>query len=320
MRWSERQQAMLAAMGLKVWSPAPVPQAEPAPLPERAAAPRPVEPARVPAPAVRPLAPTEVAAAPARPVSEDRPVVSGPAARATPAGREPATGPAAATTPGGVRPVRPLTERDARIAALDWASLQAEVSDCRACSLCETRRHTVFGVGHPQAHWMIVGEAPGEQEDLHGQPFVGPAGQLLDQMLAVIGLTREAPAEGASPDETARRQVFIANTLKCRPPHNRNPGPEELAPCMPFLQRQIALVQPRIILASGKFAIEQLTGSSEPVGRLRGRVHRYQGIPVVVSYHPSYLLRQPMDKAKAWDDLCLALDTYASATGLTSST
>jgi DNA polymerase len=145
---------------------------------------------------------------------------------------------------------------------------------------------------------MIVGEAPGEQEDLKGEPFVGSAGQLLDAMLNALQLTRaDAPPE---------RQVYIANTLKCRPPRNRNPEPDELARCEPFLVRQIELVQPRLILAMGRFAVQALLRSSEPIGRLRGRVHRYHGVPLVVTYHPAYLLRNPADKARAWDDLLLA--------------
>jgi DNA polymerase len=164
--------------------------------------------------------------------------------------------------------------------------------------LCETRRQTVFGVGNERAHWMIVGEAPGEQEDLKGEPFVGPAGRLLDAMLAALDLTR-------APD-TPERQVYIANTLKCRPPGNRNPQPEEMVRCEPFLVRQIQLVQPRIIVAMGRFAVQALLRTGEAIGRLRGRVHEYQGVPLVVTYHPAYLLRQPADKAKAWDDLCLA--------------
>ena len=158
----------------------------------------------------------------------------------------------------------------------------------------------MFGVGHQHAHFMVVGEAPGEQEDLKGEPFVGAAGQLLDAMLRALGLSR---AEG--PPE---RQVFIANTLKCRPPGNRNPAAEELAACEPFLQRQIALVQPKVLLAMGRFAVQALLRSDEPVGRLRARVHRYQGVPLVVTYHPAYLLRNPADKARAWDDLCLAAE------------
>ncbi|MEW6098899.1 MAG: uracil-DNA glycosylase [Pseudomonadota bacterium] len=185
------------------------------------------------------------------------------------------------------------------VASMDWAALRDAVASCTACKLCQGRRQTVFGVGAERAEWMIVGEAPGEQEDLKGEPFVGPAGKLLDQMLHAIGLAREPGAP--------RGQVYIANVLKCRPPHNRNPEPEEIAQCEPFLRRQIELVQPRIILAMGRFAVQTLLQSQEAIGRLRGRVHRYQGIPVVVTYHPAYLLRNLPDKAKAWEDLCLAV-------------
>jgi DNA polymerase len=184
--------------------------------------------------------------------------------------------------------------------AMDWPALRDAVATCTACKLCSGRTQTVFGVGNPQAHWMIVGEAPGEQEDRQGEPFVGKSGQLLDSMLRALGLTRGA-AEPA-------RQVFIANTLKCRPPGNRNPEPDELAQCEPFLIRQIELVKPRMILAMGRFAVQSLLRSNEPVGRLRGRVHQYQGVPLVVTYHPAYLLRNPEDKARAWDDLCLAVE------------
>jgi DNA polymerase len=209
--------------------------------------------------------------------------------------------PPASVAPAGA----PATETG----RLDWPALREAVATCRACSLCEKRRQTVFGVGHPRAHWMVVGEAPGEQEDLRGEPFVGPAGRLLDQMLAALGLTRaEAAAEGAPP-LSPERQVYIANTLKCRPPGNRNPEPAELAKCEPFLVRQIELVQPQVILAMGRFAVQALLRTDEPIGRLRGRVHRYQGVPLIVTYHPAYLLRNLLDKAKAWDDLCLAMDT-----------
>lgn len=196
---------------------------------------------------------------------------------------------------------------------MDWPALRAAVAGCRACALCDSRRQTVFGAGHPRAHWMIVGEAPGEQEDLRGEPFVGPAGQLLDNMLRALGLTRaEAATEGQQPLEPPlepARQVYIANTLKCRPPRNRNPEPEEMRRCEPYLQRQIALVQPRLILAMGRFAVQALLRTDEAIGRLRGRVHRYEGVPLVVTYHPAYLLRNPADKAKSWADLCLAMDT-----------
>ncbi|MES2715888.1 MAG: uracil-DNA glycosylase [Pseudomonadota bacterium] len=250
MGWTERQQAMLQEMGLRLWTPAPA-------LP-------PVAAPATPAPAAVEPAPVAAAAAP----------------RAAPA-------PA---------PVPVPLHTDGPAATLDWPALRAAVAGCRACGLCESRRQTVFGVGHPQAHCMVVGEAPGEQEDAQGEPFVGAAGQLLDRMLAALGLGRSAA--------TPERQVFIANTLKCRPPRNRNPSPEELAACQPFLERQVALVQPRVILAMGRFAVQQLLGSDAPIGKLRGTVHQWRGVPLVVSYHPAYLLRQPADKAKAWDDLC----------------
>jgi DNA polymerase len=191
---------------------------------------------------------------------------------------------------------------------MDWTALREAVAGCRACSLCETRTQTVFGVGAQQAHWMIVGEAPGEQEDAQGEPFVGPAGQLLDQMLRALGLSRF--------DAAPERAVYIANTLKCRPPRNRNPDPSETARCAPFLERQIALVAPRMILAMGRFAAQSLLATEEPVGRLRSRVHDRHGVPLVVTYHPAYLLRTPADKARAWDDLCLAasvLDAHEPA-------
>lgn len=192
------------------------------------------------------------------------------------------------------------------LSRLGWDELRAAVADCRACGLCESRTQTVFGIGHPRAHWMIVGEAPGAQEDAQGEPFVGAAGQLLDAMLRALALTREADGDPA-------RRAYIANTLKCRPPGNRNPQADELAQCEPFLLRQIELVQPRLILAMGRFAVQALLRSSEPIGRLRGRVHRYQGVPLVVTYHPAYLLRNLPDKAKAWEDLCLAADVAESA-------
>jgi DNA polymerase len=211
-------------------------------------------------------------------------------------------------------PMQPVAPNDpAPVAAHDWAALRQAVADCRACGLCESRRQTVFGVGHPQAHWMVVGEAPGEQEDLKGEPFVGPAGRLLDSMLRAMGLTRGEAAPEGQPALTPDRQVYIANTLKCRPPGNRNPDPAELARCEPFLVRQIELVQPRLILAMGRFAVQALLRTSEPIGRLRGRVHRYQGVPLIVTYHPAYLLRNLPDKAKAWDDLCLAMETMEAA-------
>jgi uracil-DNA glycosylase family 4 len=179
------------------------------------------------------------------------------------------------------------------IELLAWDALAQAVAGCRACQLCEGRTNTVFGVGDRRADWLIVGEAPGENEDLQGEPFVGQAGKLLDNMLKALGLDRAS-------------KVYIANVLKCRPPGNRNPQPEEVAQCEPFLRRQVQLLQPKIILAVGRFAVQSLLGTSEPIGKLRGRVHQYSGVPVVVTYHPAYLLRNLPDKAKAWADLCFA--------------
>jgi DNA polymerase len=211
------------------------------------------------------------------------------ASPAAPAAAAPPPAPAAAVAiPAGAGP-------------LDWPALRQAVAGCRACGLCEGRTQTVFGTGHPQAHWLLVGEAPGEQEDLQGLPFVGAAGQLLDRMLAALGLTR---AEDG-PQPPAQR-VYIANALKCRPPRNRNPTAQEMASCAPYLQRQIELLQPRLILALGRFAVQALLHSDEPIGKLRGRVHHHAGVPLIVSYHPAYLLRSPLEKAKAWEDLCLA--------------
>ena len=283
MRWSDRQQAMLQAMGLRLWLPAD------ASLEAQAEA------------MAGPAAETTTKLAPPSPPM--------PAPVAQPQARYVASETTSAPTPPrqlvGLRAPVTTAAPGSPVHAMDWPALQAAVAGCRACGLCETRRHTVFGVGHPQARLMVVGEAPGEQEDLSGEPFVGAAGQLLDRMLAALGLTRGE----ADPD----RQVFIANTLKCRPPRNRNPAPEELAACQPYLERQVALVQPQVILAMGKFAVQTLLGSDAPVGKLRGQVHRWHGVPLVVTYHPAYLLRQPADKARAWDDLCLAREVMAQA-------
>jgi DNA polymerase len=189
----------------------------------------------------------------------------------------------------------PETMAPAFAAGDDWDSLEAEVSACTLCELHCTRTQTVFGVGNLQATWMVIGEAPGEQEDLQGEPFVGRAGQLLNEMLRAIGLKRE--------------EVYIANILKCRPPRNRDPKPEEAAACESYLKRQIALIRPHVILAAGRIAAQNLLKTTEAIGKLRGRVHEYEGIPLVITYHPAYLLRAPLEKRKAWQDLLLAVET-----------
>ena len=179
----------------------------------------------------------------------------------------------------------------------DWEALQREVSVCTRCSLHETRTQTVFGIGNPDADWLFIGEAPGEQEDLRGEPFVGRAGQLLDEMIRALGLERE--------------NVFIANVLKCRPPKNRDPSPEEALACEPFLIQQVRKVGPKIIVAVGRIAAQNLLKTQVPIGKLRGEVHRYEGTPVVVTDHPAYLLRSQTEKRRAWEDLKLARRTLS---------
>ncbi len=177
-----------------------------------------------------------------------------------------------------------------------WKDLQNQVAICRACGLCETRTQTVFGVGNKHASWMLIGEAPGQNEDLQGEPFVGRAGQLLTEMLRAIGLERE--------------EVYIANILKCRPPNNRDPQADEVAACHDFLQRQIALVKPKIILAVGRIAAQNLLKTQQPLAKLRGVRHQLENIPLIVIPHPAYLLRSLPEKAKAWEDLQFALSVY----------
>ena len=271
-----RQRAMLAEMGVRVWAP------RPARTNEAAAAPAaPPATAPDPAPAMPPAHP-----APAAPVAAPRATTS------------PVANPPAATSPP-TSEVRP-DANPSPVDTMDWPALREAVAGCQACGLCQSRKNTVFGVGDTQADWMIVGEAPGDNEDRQGEPFVGAAGQLLDNMLRAVGRNRSG--EGA-------KGTFIANVLKCRPPANRNPLPEEVAQCEPYLVRQVALVRPKVIVAMGRFAVQSLLKTTEPIGRLRGKVHQYEGVPVIVTYHPAYLLRTPADKGKAWADLCLAMDT-----------
>ena len=184
-------------------------------------------------------------------------------------------------------------------ASADWQLLQDEVSACVKCGLAATRTRTVFGVGNPHADWLVIGEAPGAEEDRQGKPFVGAAGKLLDAMLQAIGLSRE-------------QNVFVANMLKCRPPGNRDPKAEEIAACLPYLMRQIAAIKPKLILAVGRIAARSLLATDVPLGRLRGRVHRFGPLStaLIVTYHPAYLLRSPAEKRKAWEDLKFARDYF----------
>jgi DNA polymerase len=277
----KRQRAMLAEMGVRVWSP----------LTEAAVA-------------LAPATPTPVTPAPEVVIQ-----VQAEDAHSFVAASELATqaAPKAASAPI-------IIQRPEGIDQMDWSTLHSTVSACQACTLCGTRNTTVFGVGAPatpgqapQVDWLIVGEAPGEQEDLSGEPFVGQAGKLLDNMLGAMQLSRtgERTAEGGG--------VYIANVLKCRPPGNRNPKPEEVAQCLPYLERQVALLKPKMILAMGRFALQALLRDSvpevesTPLGKLRGRVYSYQNVPVVVTYHPAYVLRNLPEKAKVWADLCLAM-------------
>ena len=183
-----------------------------------------------------------------------------------------------------------------------WAELERAVKTCTLCPLHKTRTQGVFGVGNRAAQWMVIGEAPGADEDRQGEPFVGRAGQLLNSMLKAIGLPRE--------------HVFIANILKSRPPNNRDPKPEEVQACIPYLFRQIELVNPKLILCVGRIAAQTLLETDTPIGKLRGQLHRIAGNrPMVVTYHPAYLLRSPGEKRKSWADLLLALRTFEQATG-----
>jgi uracil-DNA glycosylase family 4 len=196
----------------------------------------------------------------------------------------------ASTPPASWSPFPPTT---------DWSVLRERVAGCTACDLCKSRTQTVFGVGNTRPEWMVIGEAPGAEEDRKGEPFVGAAGQLLNAMLLAIGLPRET--------------VFIANILKCRPPANRDPNPEQVMRCLPYLSNQIALLKPKIILAVGRIAAQNLLATDVPLARLRGKLHQFgeANTPMVVTYHPAYLLRTPADKRKAWEDLKFARATFA---------
>ena len=198
----------------------------------------------------------------------------------------------------------PVARVNPAIQTMDWGKLKDTVTACQQCGLCQGRKNAVFGVGDEKAKWLFIGEGPGRNEDQQGEPFVGPAGKLLDNMLVAMGLKRGDNA-------------YIANIVKCRATDadgkDRVPSPQEIASCLPYLQRQIALIEPTVLVALGKTAALALLGldPATPVSKLRGTVHRYQGLPLVVTYHPAYLLRQLGDKSKAWSDLCLAMTTYA---------
>jgi len=213
-----------------------------------------------------------------------------------PAASAPVVMSGAAIAPSADSRLPERSDRVARIAALSWNQFAEDVAACSACGLCKTRQRAVPGVGDPHAQWLFVGEAPGAEEDAKGEPFVGQAGRLLDNMLASLAMKRG-------------ENVYIANVLKCRPPGNRTPTPLESESCMPYLDRQIALIEPKLIVALGKSAASTLLNVDASIASLRGRVHRYRGVPLIVTYHPAYLLRNLPDKAKAWEDLCFARAT-----------
>ncbi len=201
---------------------------------------------------------------------------------------------------GGIAALPGQADRAAAIAAMDWDELRESVAGCRACDLCRARRQAVLGVGDLHPDWLFVGEGPGAEEDAKGEPFVGQAGRLLDAMLAAIGLRR---GEG----------VYIANAVKCRPPDNRTPTPEEIVACRPYLARQIELLAPRLIVALGRPAAQTLLDREVKIAALRGKRLDYRGTPLVVTYHPAYLLRNLNDKARAWEDLCFARAVHRGA-------
>ena len=291
----DRQRAMLAEMGVRVWWPqaAAEPVSPPAHSAQTVSTPQAASQALAPL-AVSPLgdpAPESLPERPARPdVPPKRvlPVTAVPSLGAVPSERPP--------LPSG-------------LAEMDWSGLEAAVSGCKACALCASGKPPMLGVGRAKAAWLVVGDPPSEQDEETGQVFAGPEGVLLDNMLKAVGARRAAgTAAGFVPvDGLALAEAHLTRAVKCRPPNGRNPEPGELAVCAAYLSRQVALVQPQVILAMGRFAIQSLLGSTEPMGKLRGRLHDYQGVPVVVTYPPSSLLRNPADKAKAWADLVLAL-------------
>jgi uracil-DNA glycosylase family 4 len=207
---------------------------------------------------------------------------------------EPAT-----ETVAAAGPKAPVSPAALQVGTMDWSALAQAVSQCQRCALHKTRTQTVFGVGSHDARWVFVGEAPGAEEDRQGEPFVGRAGQLLNAMLFALNLQRD--------------EVYIANVLKCRPPENRDPRPEEVEQCEPYLQRQIELIQPSVIVALGRHAAHSLLKTELALGKLRGTRHEYHGTPLVVTYHPAYLLRSPREKAKAWADLKLAQSIVATS-------
>ena len=296
----DRQRAMLAEMGVRVWWPQRS-AAEPQAVAGDAAAMTTVS--TVPTPGVSGAA---GAASPVHLLPPATPAVPVQAPATRPAARGPvAPVPALAQAQGQV--FAPLPES---LSSMGWAELQTAVQTCQSCALCAARPTPILGSGQGTARWMVVGDLPSEADDQQGQPFTGPEGVLLDNMLKAVGVRRQGSPGSAHANPTASAdapEACLTHAVKCRPLNGRNPETAELATCAAYLSRQVALAQPRVILAMGRFAIQSLLGSTEPMGKLRGRLHDFQGVPVVVTYPPSSLLRNPTDKAKAWADLVLAL-------------
>jgi uracil-DNA glycosylase family 4 len=271
-----RQRAMLTEMGVRVWAP------------KRVVAQAPVVDVQAAAVAVPPPSPVTVA-------------VASPPLRAV---AEPVRARAPVAEPSPPAPVAPAPMVAPVADGLDWPALQAAVGACEACGLCRSRKQAVLGAGSRQAHWLVVGEAPDEHDDAQGEPFSQQAGQLLDNMLAAVGVSRDGAPEHAA---------YLTQALKCRPPASRSASAEEAAQCEPYLARQLELVQPRIILAMGRMAAQSMLKTKAPLGRLRGQVHQYRGVPLIATYDLGYLLRTPAAKREAWADLCLALETLRGA-------
>lgn len=296
-----RRRAMLADMGVAVPWPGPV-------VPESATE---VQRPRLARPAFAAPAPSPQASAP---VMAPAPMAAPVVARAVPA---PVSAPLERAERMEGQPVL-VGEVVGGVAALDWRALESAAASCGACSLCATRQRVAFGAGPvpvpvAQAQWLVVGDAPGEHDDASGDSFSGPAGQVLDSVLRAASLSRSGQGVYAG---RALAGAYLTHLIKCRPPGNRPPEADEVSRCLPYLERQIALLQPRIIVVVGRLTAQALLAptvpdvQTRPLGQLRGVVHRYRGIPVIVSYPPSYLLRNPAEKAKAWVDWCLALETF----------
>jgi uracil-DNA glycosylase len=299
----DRQRAMLAEMGVRVWWPQ---RSDAAPSLEAGDASAMTTVSTDPAMGGMGAAGSAEAASPESSAPLARPDVSvsvqAPSTRSTT--REPVSlAPAPVQAQGQGQVFAPLPEG---LSSMGWAELQTAVQTCQSCGLCAARQTPVLGSGQGTARWMVVGDVPLDTDAQQGQPFTGPEGVLLDNMLKAVGVRRHGTSGTADAgDDTP--EACLTHAVKCRPLNGRNPETTELATCAGYLSRQVALAQPRVILAMGRFAIQTLLGSTEPMGKLRGRLHNFQGVPVVVTYPPSSLLRTPADKAKAWADLVLAL-------------